>query len=133
MPLSNAHFRGSFLKIGLFLFKEEYMKVFMMVFALCFCTMFAVSASGPNSNRVGAYVNTFNMSSDQDRCQAEANHMAANNISGHVWGTIGRFEGVGYGSNPNCNTCTPSSNMNLTGDASAQGRNGKWYRVRSWR
>jgi len=71
--------------------------------------------------------------SDQDRCQAEANHMAANNIQGHVWSCIGSFEGVGYGSSPNCNTCTPSGNMSLTGDASAQGRNGMWYRVRSWR
>jgi len=71
--------------------------------------------------------------SDQDRCQAEANYMAANNITGHVWSCIGSFEGVGYGSSPNCNTCTPSGNMSLTGDASAQGRNGMWYRVRSWR
>lgn len=71
--------------------------------------------------------------SDQERCQAEANHMAANNITGHVWGCIGSFEGVGYGSSPNCKTCTPSSNMTNTGDASAQGRNGMWYRVRSWR
>lgn len=70
---------------------------------------------------------------DQDRCQAEADYMAANNITGHVWGCIGRFEGVGYGNSPNCNTCTPGSNMTLTGDASAQGRNGMWYRVRSWR
>lgn len=71
--------------------------------------------------------------SDQDRCQAEANYMAQNNITGHVWSCIGRFEGVGYGSSPNCNTCTPGGNMTLTGDASAQGRNGMWYRVRSWR
>jgi len=71
--------------------------------------------------------------SDQERCQAEADYMAANNITGHVWSCIGSFEGVGYGSSPNCNTCTPSGNMRLTGDASAQGRNGRWYRVRSWR
>jgi hypothetical protein len=71
--------------------------------------------------------------SDQERCQAEANYMAANNITGHVWSCIGSFEGVGYGSSPNCNTCTPGNNMRLTGDASAQGRNGMWYRVRSWR
>jgi hypothetical protein len=71
--------------------------------------------------------------SDQERCQAEANYMAANLISGHVWGCIGSFEGVGYGSRPDCNTCTPGSGMTLTGDASAQGRNGMWYRVRSWR
>jgi len=71
--------------------------------------------------------------SDQARCQAEADHMAANNITGHVWGCIGRFEGVGYGSSPNCNTCTPGGGMTPTGDACAQGRNGMWYRVRSWR
>lgn len=71
--------------------------------------------------------------SDQDRCQAEADYMAANNISGHVWGCIGNFEGVGVGNSPNCNTCTPGSSMSLTGDACAQGRNGMWYRVRSWR
>lgn len=71
--------------------------------------------------------------SDQERCQAEADYMAANNIAGHVWGTIGNFEGVGYGPSPNCNTCTPGSGMTPTGDASARGRNGMWYRVRSWR
>lgn len=70
---------------------------------------------------------------DQERCQAEADYMAANGITGHVGSCIGRFEGVGHGSHPNCNTCTPGSGMNLTGDASAQGRNGMWYRVRSWR
>jgi hypothetical protein len=59
--------------------------------------------------------------------------MAANGITGHVGSCIGSFEGVGYGSSPNCNTCTPSGRMNNTGDASAQGRNGMWYRVRSWR
>ena len=86
-----------------------------------------------STNSQPQYSYTNNMGSDQERCQAEANHMAANNITGHVWGTIGGFEGVGYGSSPNCNTCTPSSNMRPTGDASAQGRNGMWYRVRSWR
>jgi hypothetical protein len=70
---------------------------------------------------------------DQSRCQSEANYMAANKISGHVWGTIGSFEGVGFGNSPNCNTCTPSGNATLTGDASAQDNNGRWYRVRSWR
>lgn len=80
-----------------------------------------------------AYTNNVNYGNDQERCQAEANYMAANNITGHVWGTIGNFEGVGYGGSPNCNTCTPGKNMSLTGDASAQGNNGRWYRVRSWR
>lgn len=90
--------------------------------------------STPSYSTSKAYSYTSDMGgSDQERCQAEANYMAANNITGHVWGCIGRFEGVGYGSSPNCNTCTPGSSMALTGDASAQGRNGMWYRVRSWR
>ena len=116
------------------------MRIFMIVFALCFCTMFRAEAARPryyqssnNTTKVWAYVNTTEGNSDQERCQAEANYMAANNITGHVWGVIGNFEGVGYGSSPHCNTCTPRSNMSLTGDASAQGKNGMWYRVRSWR
>lgn len=83
---------------------------------------------------VSAYTSShMAVGSDQDRCQAEADYMASRGITGHVWGVIGRFEGVGYGSSPNCNTCTPGGGMMLTGDASAQGRNGMWYRVRSWR
>jgi hypothetical protein len=96
-----------------------------------------VKAAGPDYYNSQVVQKTHNYtiltSSDQERCQAEANYMASNNISGHVWGTIGNFEGVGYGSSPNCNTCVPSRSMRLTGDASAQGRNGMWYRVRSWR
>jgi hypothetical protein len=115
------------------------MKNFMIAIALLLVTNFIASAAAPRyyysqpKTVVQSYTNNYSSSSDQDRCQAEANHMAANNITGHVWGVIGSFEGVGYGSSPNCNTCTPSSNMRLTGDASAQGNNGKWYRVRSWR
>jgi len=85
---------------------------------------------GQNVNR--SYTNLVTQS-DQEQCQKEANYMAQNNITGHVWGCIGSFEGVGYGPSPNCETCKPSSNMVLTGDASAQGKNGMWYRVRSWR
>jgi len=107
------------------------MKNFMIAIALIFVTTFAAQAAG--SKTVQGYTSNYIGSSDQDRCQAEADHMAANNITGHVWGVIGSFEGVGYGSSPNCNTCTPRNNMRLTGDASAQGKNGKWYRVRSWR
>lgn len=95
-----------------------------------------VSFAGPRSrNNSVVYTSkpSIQYSNDQERCQAEADHMAANNIQGHVWGTIGRFEGVGYGSSPSCKTCTPGYNMTPTGDASAQGRNGMWYRVRSWR
>jgi hypothetical protein len=114
------------------------MKNFMIAFTLIFCTSFVAEARmptyySPATNRTYTYTNIQSMGSDQDRCQAEANYMAANNIMGHVGGTIGRFEGVGYGGTPNCNTCVPSSRMTPTGDASAQGRNGMWYRVRSWR
>lgn len=95
---------------------------------------FNVMADNPRTtySRTGSYTN-LSWGSDQDRCQAEANYMAANGITGHVGGVIGSFEGVGYGNSPNCNTCTPRSQMRLTGDASVQGRNGMWYRVRSWR
>lgn len=71
--------------------------------------------------------------SDQERCQSEASYMAANDIRDHVGSCIGSFEGVGYGNSSNCSTCTPSNRMNLTGDASSRGKNGMWYRVRSWR
>lgn len=104
------------------------MRILILAFVAYFSTIFVAHAAKPKT-----YSYTTMNSSDQERCQAEANYMAANNISGHVWGTIGNFEGVGYGSSPNCNTCVPSSRMTLTGDASAQGRNGRWYRVRSWR
>ena len=114
------------------------MKNFMIAIALLLVTTFTAEAARPRyysqpTTKVESYTSNYIQKSDQDRCQAEANHMAANNISGHVWGVIGNFEGVGYGSSPNCNTCVPGGHMVLTGDASAQGSNGKWYRVRSWR
>lgn len=71
--------------------------------------------------------------SDQQRCQAEAEYMARHNIRGHVFGTIGAFEGIGYGASKNAPTCTPNRPMRLTGDAAVKGSNGIWYRVRSWR
>jgi hypothetical protein len=116
------------------------MKIFMTALALVFVTTLTAQAARPRYYSYSqpkvvtqSYTTNIVSGNDQERCQAEANHMAANNITGHVWGTIGNFEGVGYGSSPNCNTCTPGNNMRLTGDASAQGRNGMWYRVRSWR
>jgi hypothetical protein len=118
---------------------EDPMKTFMTAFALVFVTTLTAEAARPRyysqpTTVVQSYTKNYvSGNNDQERCQAEANYMAANNITGHVWGVIGSFEGVGYGSSPNCNTCTPSNNMSLTGDASAQGRNGMWYRVRSWR
>jgi len=113
------------------------MKNLMLVLCLIFVRTLNAEASKPNYSsqqnlRVESYASTIT-NSDQDRCQAEANYMASNNITSHVWGTIGNFEGIGYGSSRYCNTCVPRTNMVLTGDAAAQGRNGKWYRVRSWR
>jgi hypothetical protein len=111
------------------------MKTILLTIVLCTITSTTYAARpryySTTSNKTYSY--TVNTGDDQSRCQAEADYMAANNITGHVWGVIGNFEGVGYGSSPNCNTCTPGGNMRLTGDASAQGRNGMWYRVRSWR
>ena len=114
-----------------------------IILLLIIITTCSISYGRPNRNYVYSPQNygttkTYaysNMTthSDQERCQAEANYMAANRISGHVWGCIGNFEGVGVGYSPNCNTCTPGNNMTLTGDASAQDNSGRWYRVRSWR
>jgi len=112
------------------------MKTFSIAMFISFSSIISVHAAGPKyyyPTKTYSYTTSINNGNDQERCQAEANYMAANNITGHVWGVIGSFEGVGYGSSPNCNTCTPGNNMRLTGDASAQGRNGMWYRVRSWR
>lgn len=114
------------------------MKICMIAFMICFCATITAEAARPRYHskptiKSESYARSYNSGGDQERCQAEADHMAANNISGHVWGVIGSFEGVGYGYSANCNTCTPSSPMTLTGDASTQGNNGRWYRVRSWR
>lgn len=111
------------------------MKTLLLTITLCIITSttYAARPRYYNTTPTKTYSYTMNTADDQSRCQAEADYMAANNITGHVWGVIGNFEGVGYGSSPNCNTCTPGGNMRLTGDASAQGRNGMWYRVRSWR
>lgn len=72
---------------------------------------------------------------DQAACQREANYMAANNIRGHVFGLIGRFEGCGWGGSRTrrCGTCRPGWNATLTGDATAYSASGEAFRVRSWR
>ena len=70
---------------------------------------------------------------DQEKCQAEADFMLKYRKNIHVGRTIGRFEGMGYsidGSVPS--TCTPRTNMKLTGDAVAKSGN-IVTRVRSWR
>lgn len=111
------------------------MKKIILTAILCFVSsnVYAARPKYYNSTPSRTYSYTVNTGDDQSRCQAEADYMARNHITGHVWGVIGNFEGVGYGSSPNCNTCVPGGNMRLTGDASAQDNNGKWYRVRSWR
>lgn len=115
------------------------MRIFMVALILFFVATLTAEAARPKyytysqpKSAVQSYT-SMNMTDDQSRCQAEADYMARNRITSHVWGVIGNFEGVGYGSSSNCNTCVPSSNMRLTGDASAQDSSGKWYRVRSWR
>lgn len=70
---------------------------------------------------------------DQQRCQEEANYMAKHRICKHVFGCIGRFEGIGCGWLDKPNTCVPSKKMRLTGDATARSSSGMTYRVRSWR
>ena len=123
-------------------FTEVFMKACFVALIMCLLIQGVAHARPRRGNTYStpsyssAPAKTYSYASnvgDQERCQAEADYMAANNITGHVWGCIGSFEGVGYGGSPNCNTCTPSSGMSLTGDASALGRNGMWYRVRSWR
>ena len=113
------------------------MKNFMFAIMVLISFSLSAQAARPRNynqpTRTYSYTNNTTNGSDQERCQAEADYMARNHITGHVWGVIGSFEGVGYGNSPNCNTCTPGNNMRLTGDASAQDNNGKWYRVRSWR
>lgn len=76
-------------------------------------------------------VNYGNAVTDQDRCQVEANYMAAHNLapSQHVGVTIGLFEGVGCWGN----TCVPNRPMVLTGEAWATSASGVQYTVRSWR
>ncbi len=75
-----------------------------------------------------------NAQTDQEKCQAEADYMVRYSKYCHVGKCIGDFEGIGYGgSHPNISTCKPSSKMQLTGDAVAIDKYGKWVRVRAWR
>ena len=74
-------------------FKEEIMKIFMVAFMVCFCGTITAEAAKPRyyskpTVKSEVYVNNHNSGGDQERCQAEADHMAANNISGHVCGAV---------------------------------------------
>ena len=72
---------------------------------------------------------------DQQRCQAEADFMAKHRWLGHVGPTIGRHEGVGWGYCSRPSTCVPDKRRRyrLTGDATAVTEDGLTVRVRSWR
>lgn len=80
-------------------------------------------------------------STDQERCQAEADYLAKTYVPGergidHVGETIGKFEGIGRGYGDSPSTCTPDPRLGyeLTGDATAKcERGGMTIRVRSWR
>ena len=70
---------------------------------------------------------------DQEKCQAEADYMIKYHKNCHVGPCIGRFEGMGYSVNGKIpNTCVPNRKMKLTGDATARDGN-RVARVRSWR
>jgi len=93
---------------------------------LLFLTLLFCSPTLADDSQVKVHV-------DQKVCQAKANYMAKHNVFDHYAPIVGWFEGIGYGSVPNCGTCTPSQQMRLTGDAVAKSASGAYYRVRSWR
>lgn len=70
---------------------------------------------------------------DYAACYAKAAQIARGGVLSHLGYVVGAFEGIGMGGSPNCDTCVPGSAMTLSGDASVQGANGLWYRVRAWR
>ena len=71
---------------------------------------------------------------DQQRCQAEADFMAKYRFFAHVGPTIGRYEGVGWGRCDKPSTCKPSSKgLKVSGDAFAKTKDGVTIRVTSWR
>lgn len=84
----------------------------------------------PYQTRQTASVNQY-----QAACQRQANEQARRGRMGHLlpMRSGARFEGVGMSSNPNnVPTCTPRRGMRLVGDATARGRNGRYYRCRQW-
>jgi len=111
------------------------------VLAIILVCIICVDASAANRRRYRTNVTVrvssapaeYYQSSDQAKCQMEANHMAKHGIYAHIWSTIGRFEGWGCGKSSSCDTCEPHGNMTLTGDASAVSASGRVFRVRSWR
>ncbi len=76
-----------------------------------------------------------NATTDQQRCQAEANWMAKHRWFAHAGPTIGKYEGIGYGRCEKPSTCTPPRDLklHLSGEAYAKTKDGITVRVRSWR
>ena len=71
---------------------------------------------------------------DQQRCQAEADFRAKYRFFAHVGPTIGRYEGVGWGRCDKPCTCKPDAKgLKVTGDAFAKTKDGVTIRVTSWR
>ena len=71
---------------------------------------------------------------DQQRCQAEADFMAKHRWFDHAGPTIGKYEGIGYGRCDKPSTCKPNAKgLKVTGDAFAKTKDGVTIRVTSWR
>ena len=69
----------------------------------------------------------------QQRAINKSNSQAARRRMSHAGPMAGTFEGVGYGSSPNCGTCVPrGGGWTLVADSSVQSSNGMWYRTRGW-
>lgn len=95
-----------------------------------------VAHSCPNCQRSQVYANasaTSSGSSLQAQAHAEASLMHNRRIRGHVGGTLGNFEGVGFSQKGQPSTCTPPQpwKYRLAADATVSGPNGN-YRVRAW-
>ena len=94
---------------------------------------FMIGQAPPAAYAVSSYAQPSHSLIDQAACQMKANFLALTGVFSHGSSVVGAFEGIGTGPSPSCATCVPSYGMTLSGDASAQGANGMWYRVRSWR
>lgn len=71
---------------------------------------------------------------DQIAAERKIEYMVENNIvNRHVQPILGNFEGIGYSTTPQVNTCTPRRRMTLTADVVRRTRSGLYVRLRVWR
>lgn len=56
-----------------------------------------------------------------------------NIINRHIGRPLGNFEGIGFSTTPQVNTCTPRRRMTLTADVVKRTRSGMYVRMRVWR